>query len=403
MKIEFLTAKEVSIALRGLIAEHDEFHWAVAWGSMTDVAKDFLKHSAKFRDVTFGVAFCQTDPDLIEALVGMPNTQVACRFPKGTYHPKVYCFRSGDEAAAIVGSANFTFGGLERNLEAAIAVTGRADEPLFQDLFAFTRSCRKYGDPVTADFATAYRASWRRAARMPKPPSNPLEGLDRIRPAAFSSPLISMSWNDYVAEVRASAHHDIGGSLALLRIAQEWFASVASFADLPPAQRKAIAGIIGVNQKTDSSLKRDWGWFGSMQGMGDFANRIDRNDQHLAHALDSIPRKGVVTKGHYEKFVGLFREAFANSSRTGGVPTASRLLAMKRPDTFICLCKPNILQASQRMSFPRTTLTLDNYWENVIEVIRLSNWYDADKPDGADGEIWENRTAMLDAILYKPD
>jgi hypothetical protein len=403
MQIEFLGAKDVDSRLRDFIAEYEEFHWAVAWGGMTDVARELLRHSAKFRNVTFGVAFSQTDPDLVDALIGVRNASVARRFPKGTFHPKVYCFRSRGKAAAIVGSANFTFGGLGRNLEAAVAVTGDADEPFFRNLFAFTTESAKYGDVVTPDFATAYRASCRRAARMPKPPKDPLEGLQQIKPAGFSSPLISMDWDAYVAEIRASAHHDIDGSLALLRIAQEWFASVPSFGQLSPAQRKAIAGIIGKNQKTDADLNRDWGWFGSMRGMGDFANRIDENDSYLAQALDSIPQKGVVAREHYGKFVTLFRKAFENASRMGGVPTASRLLTMKRPDTFICICKPNIGEASRRMAFSRTTLELDDYWEKVIEVIRLSDWYHAQKPDGADGEIWENRVAMLDAILYRPD
>lgn len=402
MQIEFLGAKDVDSRLRNCIAEYEEFHWAVAWGSMTDVAKEFLRHPAKLRNVTFGVAFSQTDPDLVDALIGVRNASVALRFPKGTYHPKVYGFRSREKAAAVVGSANFTFGGLGRNLEAAVAVTGDANEPFFRDLFTFTSESAKYGDAVTPEFASAYRASCRRAARMSKPPKDPLDGLEQIKPAGFSSPLISMGWDAYVTEVRASAHHDVDGSLALLRIAQEWFASVPSFSELSPAQRKAIAGIIGRNQKTDPDLDRDWGWFGSMRGMGDFANRIDENDIHLAQALDSIPQKGEVTKDHYGKFVTLFRKAFENSSRMGGVPTASRLLAMKRPDTFICICKPNIGEASHRMVFSRTMLELDDYWEKVIEVIRLSDWYHAEKPGGVDGEIWENRVAMLDAILYRP-
>lgn len=97
---------------------------------------------------------------------------------------------------------------------------------------------------------------------------------------------------------------------------------------------------------------------------------------------------------HIVRVAGALREC---------VPTASRLLAMKRPDTFICICKPNIGEASRRMAFSRTMLELDDYWEKVIEVIRLSDWYHAQKPDGVDGEIWENRVAMLDAILYRPD
>ena len=62
-EIKFLQASEVDAALDSLILEHDEFHWAVAWGSLTATAKKAIKQKDKFSDVTFGIAFCQTDPD----------------------------------------------------------------------------------------------------------------------------------------------------------------------------------------------------------------------------------------------------------------------------------------------------------------------------------------------------
>lgn len=36
-------------------------------------------------------------------------------------------------------------------------------------------------------------------------------------------------------------------------------------------------------------------------------------------------------------------------------------------------------------------------------MIRLSEWYHAEKPRGTEGELWENRVAMLDTILYRPN
>lgn len=402
VEVEFLNTRAVDEALRRLMANHEEFHWAVAWGSMTDTAKALLGYSGKFRDVTFGVAFSQTDPDLVDSLLAVKGARVATKFSGGTYHPKVYGFRSGRRAAAIVGSANFTFGGLDKNWEAAFQITGGIDEPFFVDLFNFTQESAKLGEPVTSEFASAYRASYRRALRMAKPPLNPIDGLELIKPAGFRSSLVSMTWTEYVAEVNATAHHNIKESIALLRIVQGWFAAAGSFAHMTPEQRKAIAAVIGERQKTSPELERDWGWFGSMKGAGDFANRIDENDRHLAHALDCIPKKGNVTKDHFRTFLRYFDRAFENSTRSGGVPTASRLLAMKRPDTFVCICKPNIKQAADRMGFPPSSLKLDNYWEKVIEVIRLSDWYNADKPDNAEGELWEYRAAMLDAILYDP-
>lgn len=398
MDVEFLVAQAVRRKLRRLMDEHDEFHWAVAWGSHGDMTRRLLANRAKFRNVTFGVAFSQTDPGLVSALVGVPHSYVATRFAGGTYHPKVYGFRSGSRVAAIIGSANFTGGGLGKNLEAAVALTGTIDDPALADIIAFARASAGYGRRVTQPYADAYSASCIRAARLPKVPR---DSVPEERVAAAGA-IMAMDWDDYARRVRASRHHDVDRSLELIAVARRWFATEASFARFPAPQRKAVAGILGEYQKTGPDLDREWGWFGSMRGAGDFANRIEQNDRFLARALDGIPMASDVTRGQYDRFCRLFREAFTGSSRTGGVPTATRLLAMKRPDTFLCVCKPNIVRAAKALGFARTTLDLDNYWERVVEPIRLSGWYNVDKPDARDGELWEARAAMLDTLFYRP-
>ncbi|WP_027037088.1 phospholipase D family protein [Mesorhizobium ciceri] len=398
MEVEFLNTEALRRRLQSFIEEYSEFHWAVAWGACSPLSERLFEHRTKFRNVTFGVAFSQTDPDIVDALVGVPNAYVATKFPRGTYHPKVYGFRRGKWAAAIIGSANFTHGGLGHNHEAAVAIIGTAEERALVDILQFAETSANYGQEVTKAYAAAYRASCKRAAGLPKPPRNPVPTMTD----AANAELLTMEWADYLRRMRASRAHNVGQSLELLGIARRWFAEKLSFANFSPPRRKAVAGIIGKYQKTDAELDRDWGWFGSMRGMGDFANRIENNDRSLARAIDGIPRSGEVTRPQYERFCVLFRQAFAGSARTGGVPTATRLLAMKRPDTFLCVCRPNIVAAADALGFARTTLDLDNYWERVVEPIRLSVWYNVDKPDGTNGELWEARAAMLDVLFYRP-
>lgn len=402
MEAKFLTDDAIREAIERFMDDYDDYYWAVAWGSETGSSAALLARKAKFRSVTFGVAFAQTDPRLVDALVDVPGAFLATDFARGTYHPKLYCFRSGKRAAAVVGSANFTGGGLGRNLEAAIALTGTIDEPVFADMLKFVRTGARFHRPITSELAATYRASCRRFARLPRPPRDPFAEMDRARTRSLSSPLTRLSWQAYRDAVHDSAHHDVDQSLELLAIAQRWLVAVRSFAQLSASQRKAIAGIIGDYQKTDPDLDRDWGWFGSMKGAGDFANRIDANDRHLARAMDAIPLRGEVTRADYARFCDEFVRAFAQSSRQGGVATASRLLALKRPDTFLCICKPNIAQASAEMGFAPSTLALENYWDKVVEVLRASDWYAAPRPAGPDAALWDNRAAMLDAIFYAP-
>jgi len=39
LEIEFLTGTDVENAIEGLVAEYDELHWAVAWGTSTSLAR----------------------------------------------------------------------------------------------------------------------------------------------------------------------------------------------------------------------------------------------------------------------------------------------------------------------------------------------------------------------------
>jgi HKD family nuclease len=401
MDVELLSAVTVSRRLRTLIDKHDEIHLAVAWGYNGPLAEHLLENKSKFASVTFGLAFCQTDPALIESLVGVQNAYVA-QGGKATFHPKIYYFRSGNEAEAIVGSSNFTAGGLSKNWEACLHVKGRAKDTVFDQIRAVLKDYESLRKEVTRELAASYRIQFEAAQKLRKPKDPVLPG-DGLPWTQVASPLAQMTWPTYIHAVKSSKYHALDKRLILLRTCQHLFARVRSFAALSEDEWKAIAGVIGERQKQESGLDSlDWGWFGSMKGMGDFANRIREHDAWLARAVDSIPRHGEVSREQYDAFCEHFLKAFEHSSRTGGVPTATRLLAMKRPDTFVCVSKPNTAGLSKALGFPRTTLGLENYWERVIEPIRLSPWYNAARPSGPDAEIWDGRAAMLDAIYYAP-
>lgn len=402
MAVRLLDAQHIATVLPKLFEKHDEIHIAAAWGANGSIADSLLQNAHKFKNVIFGVAFCQTDPDLIDRLVGQENA-FAADSERGTFHPKLYYFKTGDEAEAIVGSSNFTAGGLGANLEANVRIAGPSKAPIFRDVRAALDTYLQIARPVTKELASAYRLQFD-AAKTLEVPKNPTLPRPGTRTTKFTSPLVNMTWHDYVSAVKAAKHHSFYERLALLRDAQTMLAGVGSFADLSSSQWKALAGVIGEKQKKDANLdNHDWDWFGSMKGAGGFANRVAERDHFLAAALDSIPRHGDVDERHYENFCKDFLRAFEHSKRSGDVATATRLLAMKRPDVFVCVSKPNREGIAKALSFAKSTLNLDNYWAKVIEPMQLSPWYNTPKPSSDDGELWEGRAAMLDAIYYNPD
>ena len=399
MSVKLLNSKSVASRLERLFDEHAEIHVAVAWGYNGHLADCLLRNQKKFSSVTFGLAFCQTDPDLIDRLVGVKNAFVADSSSR-TFHPKLYYFQTGDIAEAIVGSSNFTQGGLDRNWEANVHIKGPRKTPVFIQIRECLEAYAALRKVVSKQLAESYRLQFD-AAKTLKKPANPVLPGAGLPAAQLSSRLVKMQWHGYVKAVKISPHHNFDARLKLLRECQKMFAGVKSFADLSANQWKAIAGVIGTKQNFEAGLDQyDWGWFGSMRGMGDFANRIAEQDASLAKAVDCIPRHGDVTRSQFDQFHKNFLNAFKNSTRIGGVPTATRLLAIKRPDTFVCISRPNIAGLSDALAFPKTTLDLNNYWDRVIEPIRISPWYNSQRPTGQDAELWDGRVAMLDAIYY---
>jgi hypothetical protein len=48
-------------------------------------------------------------------------------------------------------------------------------------------------------------------------------------------------------------------------------------------------------------------------------------------------------------------------------------------------------------------MTYDRYWDEIIERIMDSPWWNSPCPQSeTDAIVWNGRAAMLDAIFYKP-
>lgn len=133
MQVSLLDAKEVASRLSVLIKKHDRIAIAVAWGGITTVAETLLANTSKLECLLLGLDFSATDPDLIDRLVDIPNAFVAKNRP-GCFHPKIYYFHSDAKAEAIIGSANFTEGGLGANFEASVHAKGAVSDPFFKQV-----------------------------------------------------------------------------------------------------------------------------------------------------------------------------------------------------------------------------------------------------------------------------
>jgi len=176
--------------------------------------------------------------------------------------------------------------------------------------------------------------------------------------------------------------------LQVLREVRQLFAQKVHFCDFDYVERRKIAGLF-------KSANPNFLLFGSMQWVGRFKQAVKDNNEGISLALDEIPLDGDISREHYQRFTGRFLKAFERA----GMALASRLLAMKRPDTFVCVNNQNregLVQALQ-ISLSRDAKA---YWD-LIERVRACTWWKVPPPAAGDErEVWSARAAFLDALFY---
>ena len=398
MKALFLSGREAERHILRLMRECVRYSCAVAWATRNAVTDAIEKNASRSEYLVIGTHLYQTCPTLLGRFSGLERARVMA--PHGDlFHPKVYVFDLRTRIAAVVGSHNLTAAAFGRNVEASVLLDGAGSEPVIRDLQRFVESSWRNAEAITDDFLFAYRRQHH--AKMQA--RSDLERFVRIaRPRRSEDvPILDLSWPQLVAAVGVNKHHTLEGRLDLLDEMRRLFAAHRSLEKMGVADRLRVAGTEGKRARRMATV--DSGWFGAMSGFGDFAHLVREKPEGLSHALDAIPLTGPVAASAYATFVRRFRRAFEGLSRMGNVSSGTRLLAMKRPDVFLCFNDANQKPLCHRLGVAPTTVTLDNYWDRIVEPIKASRWWIEPEPENArQNRIWRGRAALLDAIYYEP-
>jgi hypothetical protein len=392
------SSNQLAEAFIGLLKGHKHVSFAVAWASCGFSGYDQLvANRKKILRAVVGTHFFQTHPEFIRRF--MNDERV--RFMEGTdevFHPKFYLFEnSPDDWSCILGSANFTNGAFHRNTEAclifdsteggaAVVRTG-----LLNALDDYWGSAKPF-DPRHLNY---YEQLWKRFRKPQKLMAGDFGERRRKAPKPImSTDLLKMSWEHFLEKVRREKdHHTLDGRIAVLEGARDLFVRHPSFWEMSRPDRKKIAGIAphdGV----------DWGWFGAMGGAGTFKNRVNEPDPNLSRALDSIPLDGAIKREGYSDFVNSYKKAFPGG-KGHGLATATRLLAMKRPDYFVCFDSANKARLSKAFNVSLDRHDYEEYWDSIIERVLVSRWWNSARPKQTqDGKVWDGRVAFLDSLFY---
>ena len=380
-----------------LCEKYDVYEWSVAWaGDITTAPISILnRYQHKIRHIVVGLHFYQTSPNFIEEYLNHKGV----RFIKqtdGTFHPKVYLFynESGKEWAAIVGSSNFTNHGFNKNIEANIVLTSEDScTEVFEEMLSFVRrqweSSSDFGRKELENYRECYYKQRRMTQSLAKVIKQDEQG--KIETRVFDL----KTWDEYEGEV--SNHRTYTARIRLLKKARSLFKK--PFNTLSIIDRKRLAGCPSNDENqisNDEHSSIDWKFFGSMLGNGDFKHEIIEGNIHIGKAIDSIPLTGEITKHAYEQYIKEFLKAFPTS--TNPLATATRLLALKRPDVFICVDGKNKANLCKQYGIHQNHLNTDSYWNLLIKRIQESAWFtDAIETE----ELFPYRVAMLDCLHYK--
>jgi len=205
--------------------------------------------------------------------------------------------------------------------------------------------------------------------------------------------IFKITWQEFFQRVQNDQHHSLHGRVKVLEAARDLFHSQSHFKDMTVEARKGIAGFGG-----DEEI--DWLWFGSMKPAGYFKQAVNQNNDHISLALDQIPLEGSLSSKQYRGFADLFQKAFESGG--AGIATATRLLAMKRPDYFVCLDSKNKDRLCKAFGIPKS-IRFDNYWDLIVERIIDSVWWCSEEPtDPVEVAVWNGRVAFLDSLFYDP-
>lgn len=405
--MSFLNSCETAKKLVHLIKSHSYVSFAVAWattGKDNPVFDALREAREKIRKSVVGTSSYLTDPRVLEWSM-QETSQIKCvKVKKGTpmFHPKIYVLWSQDGWDLLIGSANLTRGGMKRNTELMLHMSG---SDCSAELFLNTRKeINRYwnqSDEIKRAWLNQYRKKHKLHTEKKRKIDTP-SSIDVEIPE-----LLQLSWSEFYSIVQLKGEKsEIDSRLNFLRFAKRKFDDNDPFSKLSNADRRSLAATVYHGEGESAQLGLKIGWFGFQTGNGDYRKAINENNKNLSHALSFIPvsRSKYVQKSDYLSCVNEYEKAF--DGKKFGLSLLTRLLALKRPDVFVPWNDGNQRKLRHDLLLKPTLNTrhFERYWDDLIERIKDAPWHCSHRPNGRmQGEIWDARVAMLDVLFYDPD
>lgn len=386
----------------------EKFYCASAWaGIIPEITSNIARYRKKIKQMVIGIHFYQTDPRFIEKFLNSDEVKFIQQ-PEGTFHPKIYLFEKGFDWKLMIGSANLTGAAFTRNTEATCEIGSRDLGAAAAKIKALNLIKEAFKTAESFDQAKLndYREHWNRQQPRLRELADNFGDSDNqtesSQPPVYQCETLKRNWNQYYAkiceEIDDNGNSVIAQRIALLDQIQVIFKSGRSYAEMTPEERRLIAGM-------PCKLNPYWGYFGSMKGAGEFHNLVNENPQQISEALALIPLDGEVIKEQFQAYM----ETYLQIPKKVGLATATRLLAMKRPDIFMCLSSKNKRNLCEEFKIKQDfgsnkNIDYNRYWDEIVRRIQLSSWWDKEPTtftNEQESKTWKYRAAFIDSLFYK--
>lgn len=397
------TSKEIGRAISGCIKRYNNISFSVAWIKVNDIYDELLNKKSKIKYSTFGIDFAGTDIKVLNDFKNSDNVKIY----KGeyTFHPKIYLFYNNKkEYTVIIGSANLTSGGMGKNEECAVLLKNKGKkflDDILKTLLGYFNEAKIITEDISDEYSKEY-------GDIQKNKENVEKKLKSIKQTIDKAPDIYLNWEKVSGIIKKI---DFDNRSEILNDIQQIFKELEDngikFENIKLDDRRKIIG----------SKENEYLAFGGLRNagkaMGILINKNGKYNKELKKISEALENIDVLSNDNQlkplpEEKVRKFLEVI-NGIKGMSISTATRLLALKRPDLFLCVNSGNQNYIKELFGFKITGNTNDIKIKKYIQLLKMiykTDYFNHklmkdEQKDKALITISKYRVALLDNYLLR--
>lgn len=386
------TSEEIGKAISRCIKEYSNISFAVAWIKDNKIYQKLLKNKDKIQFSTVGIDFAGTDVNVLKDFQNSNKVKIY----KGeyTFHPKIYVFyENKKDYTVIIGSANLTNGGMLQNDECAILFTVDDKGIFLKDILIQLKIYFNNAIIITEGIINEYSKAYKDIKKNNEIIQKRLESTKQeINEAIY----INLKWDEVSNNIRSSTYLNI--RIEVLDEIQDIFRNL----------EKNNKSLFYLMKNDEENFKKVIGRLGDYRAFGGlFTYDMKRPDDKILSKYLSKIKLGPINQADIFNQVKEYLQVMNEKNVNIGI--ATRLLAVKRPDLFLCVNDGNQNSIKELFGFKISGNNNEKKIENYIKLLKIiynSDYFNHkltqnEKQDKALVTISKYRVALLDSLLRK--